>query len=265
MPGRSFNSTSYRYSINGQEKTDEISGNGNHTTARYWEYDTRLGRRWNLDPKPTIGISDYACFANNPIFITDPNGDEIKVKYGGFLGIGRKTATYQDGKWVDKKGNEVTSKNKFFNNIKNSVEKLNTKEEGKAIVKELSDTKNIFTIKPTSGFSDGAHKEKDPAGSQDPTKGSGGTIWVARRSDSQEPMFIVLGHEMGHGVAANRGRTNNATWFTIKQTGDDITKDEQAAMHYENLIRDEHKMPLREFYVPETQQGPRSETQALPK
>jgi hypothetical protein len=38
----------YRYGFNGQEKVDEISGVGNHNTALFWEYDTRLGRRWNV-------------------------------------------------------------------------------------------------------------------------------------------------------------------------------------------------------------------------
>lgn len=42
----------------------------------FWEYDTRLGRRWNLDPKPTIGVSDYACFNDNPIQFSDVNGDK---------------------------------------------------------------------------------------------------------------------------------------------------------------------------------------------
>jgi hypothetical protein len=75
MPQRSFASGGYRFSINGQEKVDEISGAGNHTTALYWEYDTRLGRRWNRDPKPNPSISVYACFNNNPIWGTDVLGD----------------------------------------------------------------------------------------------------------------------------------------------------------------------------------------------
>jgi hypothetical protein len=37
----------YRYGFNGQEKSDEIAGEGNHNTAEFWEYDTRTGRRWN--------------------------------------------------------------------------------------------------------------------------------------------------------------------------------------------------------------------------
>jgi len=78
MPGRNFNSNSYKYGFNGQEKDVEV-GEGIYT-AEYWEYDSRIGRRWNLDPKPVTGISDYACFQNNPILNSDPDGDEIKVK-----------------------------------------------------------------------------------------------------------------------------------------------------------------------------------------
>jgi len=81
MPGRKYqapNSTPYRYGgANGQEKSTEI--NDNSYTAEYWQYDARIGKRFNLDPKPTTGISPYATFANNPIFYTDPNGDTTYV------------------------------------------------------------------------------------------------------------------------------------------------------------------------------------------
>ena len=75
----------YRYGFNTQENSPEIYGVGNSTTAMFWEYDARLGRRWNLDPKPQIFISDYACFANNPILLTDHLGDKVgyeKSAYG---------------------------------------------------------------------------------------------------------------------------------------------------------------------------------------
>jgi hypothetical protein len=74
MIGRTFSSEKYRYSFNTQEKTDEISGSGNHTTADFWEYDPRLGRRWNLDPIPYPWLSSYSAFDNNPIYFTDHLG-----------------------------------------------------------------------------------------------------------------------------------------------------------------------------------------------
>ena len=78
-PGRkAVASTDYQYGFNGQLKDDEIYGDGNLNSAEFWEYDTRLGRRWNLDPVDQISISNYACFANNPILLTDVNGDIVK-------------------------------------------------------------------------------------------------------------------------------------------------------------------------------------------
>lgn len=87
----------YRFGFNGQEKTNEIAGVGNHNTALYWEYDTRLARRWNIDPVDQISISNYACFGNNPIYFVDILGNTIK--YSG------KTSLYdnRDGEriWND--------------------------------------------------------------------------------------------------------------------------------------------------------------------
>lgn len=76
MPGRAFSSeTGYRYGFNGQEKSTEIDPNGNSMTAEYWQYDARIGRRWNVDPKPNVSLSPYATFRNNPILYIDPSGD----------------------------------------------------------------------------------------------------------------------------------------------------------------------------------------------
>jgi hypothetical protein len=73
----------YRYGFNGQEKVDEISGIGNHNTALFWEYDTRLGRRWNVDPVDQMSISNYACFRNNPVIFVDVNGDKAFFAFEG--------------------------------------------------------------------------------------------------------------------------------------------------------------------------------------
>lgn len=66
-------SEEYRYGFNGQEHDNEL--NENIYTAEFWEYDSRSGRRWNLDPKPRVGLSDYATFLNNPIWFNDVDGD----------------------------------------------------------------------------------------------------------------------------------------------------------------------------------------------
>ena len=72
IPGRSVSIDTYRYGMNGQEKDVEL---GNSIfTAEYWEYDARIGRRWNLDPVVLPWESPYATFNNSPIFLPDPSG-----------------------------------------------------------------------------------------------------------------------------------------------------------------------------------------------
>jgi len=66
----------YKYGFNTQEKDNEIAGDGNSYTAEYWQYDSRLGRRFNVDPVLKEYESPYACFSNNPIFYTDFKGND---------------------------------------------------------------------------------------------------------------------------------------------------------------------------------------------
>jgi RHS repeat-associated protein len=75
MDKRNFSSSDYRFGFNGQEKDDEIYGSeGTSYTAEFWQYDTRLARRWNVDPVVKEHESPYACFANNPLYLIDPSG-----------------------------------------------------------------------------------------------------------------------------------------------------------------------------------------------
>jgi RHS repeat-associated protein len=77
MLGRDFSGKKYRFGFNGQELDDEINGSGNTYSALFWEYDSRLGRRWNVDPLSNSfpWQSSYAAFNNNPINKIDPTGE----------------------------------------------------------------------------------------------------------------------------------------------------------------------------------------------
>jgi hypothetical protein len=77
MGGRSFTSvTGYRYGFNGQESDFEIfNSQSTSYTAEFWQYDSRLGRRWNVDPIVKPFFSPYSTFANNPNYFTDPQGN----------------------------------------------------------------------------------------------------------------------------------------------------------------------------------------------
>ena len=79
MQGRSSSGNDYRYGFGGQEKDDEIYGEGKSYTAEFWQYDSRLGRRWNIEPLAWKfpWMSYYACFGNNPIIFVDRNGEKI--------------------------------------------------------------------------------------------------------------------------------------------------------------------------------------------
>ncbi|MEM7161704.1 MAG: hypothetical protein AAF487_04615 [Bacteroidota bacterium] len=98
MPGRSIQDPDeYRYGFNGQEKDNEISGSGNSYTAEFWQYDSRLMKRWNTDPVVKHFESPYACFNGNPILRIDPRGDNAGDYYkkdGTYLGSDGK----KDGK-----------------------------------------------------------------------------------------------------------------------------------------------------------------------
>ena len=77
--------SSHPFGFNGQEKSDEIAGKGNHTTAQFWEYDTRIARRWNLDPVTKPWQSDYSVMSGNPIWKMDPDGaDDFFNSDGSF-------------------------------------------------------------------------------------------------------------------------------------------------------------------------------------
>lgn len=70
-----LNKVDYRFGFNGQEKDDEVSGAGNSMTAEFWQYDSRLGRRWNIDPELKNGEGSYTTFSCNPIWFSDPLGN----------------------------------------------------------------------------------------------------------------------------------------------------------------------------------------------
>ena len=151
MPGREFSSSGYRFGFNGQEKTDEISGNGNHSTAEFWEYDTRLGRRWNLDPKPDFSYSLYSCFKNNPIYNIDIKGDTSyrfnqEGKFQGMADLDRKGIMGTLGSFITEKnkdGNEIhtwkTERAFAFNDPQNDKFQLNDLNIGDQALQIISD------------------------------------------------------------------------------------------------------------------------------
>ncbi len=79
MPGRSnVSAVGYRYGMQGYEKDDEISGNGNAYDFNGYGYDPRTAKRKGPDPmsKKYPSESPYSFAGNNPVSLTDVNGKE---------------------------------------------------------------------------------------------------------------------------------------------------------------------------------------------
>ena len=93
MPGRSFISANqYRYGFNGQEKDDEIKGNGNSLDFTQRIYDPRLGKFFSIDPltKKYPELTPYQFASNRPIDGIDMDGLE-HVRYLYKLENGKAT------------------------------------------------------------------------------------------------------------------------------------------------------------------------------
>jgi YD repeat-containing protein len=71
---KSFNGDSISLAFNGQRKSPEISPTAQ--TAEFWEYDSDIGRRWNIDPVIKEYESPYMTFSGNPILFNDADGDD---------------------------------------------------------------------------------------------------------------------------------------------------------------------------------------------
>ncbi len=67
----------YRFLFGLYEANNEIyRQDGTNYTARFWQYDSRVGRRWNVDPMTHLRewLSPYNFVQNNPINRIDPTG-----------------------------------------------------------------------------------------------------------------------------------------------------------------------------------------------
>lgn len=77
----------YMFGFNGQEMDDEVSGDGNSYTAEFWQFDSRLGRRFNPDIVCHSNFTTYGTLANNPILYIDKEGDDWFIYAKRFCGI----------------------------------------------------------------------------------------------------------------------------------------------------------------------------------
>ncbi len=83
MMGRTYSASiglASKFGFNGQQRDDEVYGKGNLNTALFWEYDTRLARRWNIDPIGKPSLTSYHAFEDNPILFSDILGNTVEIR-----------------------------------------------------------------------------------------------------------------------------------------------------------------------------------------
>lgn len=110
VPNRYASSSAYRYGFQGQEKDDEIKGEGNSLNYKYRMHDPRVGRFFAVDPltKSYPHYTPYSFSGNKVIHAVELEGLEEKIVHTQYLGNYRyttvlKRSQFQYKEWSNMK------------------------------------------------------------------------------------------------------------------------------------------------------------------
>jgi RHS repeat-associated protein len=108
VPNRHKSSADYRYGFQGQEKDDELKGEGNSLNYTFRMHDPRVGRFFAVDPlaEKMPNISPYTFCGNNPISNIDPDG---RYFFGLFGSSASERRTARAERFAAKVGGSVVS------------------------------------------------------------------------------------------------------------------------------------------------------------
>ena len=116
LPNRHGSSDKYRYGFQGQEKDDELKGEGNSLNYTFRMHDPRVGRFFAIDPlfKKYAYNSPYAFSENRLIDGVELEGLEVFF-VNGYLGWGPNTPTKTEMEtyWNSNVNNELIASNYF--------------------------------------------------------------------------------------------------------------------------------------------------------
>jgi hypothetical protein len=194
-------------------KVNEVAGYGNHNTALFWEYDTRLGRRWNLDPKPTVGLSSFSAFSNNPILNTDKLGDSAwTTRVGDLVTIHLKGAVLALS--------DITKGGGGCSNEKNVENEY---------VKELNSTLNSLKLNQQDGISFRVEADFRLVKSMNEVSSSDHLVVISDKVNGNADPDLGGGRSGGvalfNGKIAYVGNSKNTTWLvqtTIHELGHNL-------------------------------------------
>ena len=203
------------------------------------EYDPTTGMFTSMDPlcEKYYHISPYAYCAGNPVRYVDPDG--------------RYLAMYDDNgiQWrynvtsgcFENNGKAYKGTNDFIKEVTGYLNYLCKGEAGKTLVSDLVQRKEGISI-----VQDEMSGERERFSFRDD-----GIKSVVRFNPEQKVEGakggVVLGHELAHSQDRLNGTMLNDKWFDGQTKT--VTISERYAMHWENLIRAEHGVVLRQYYA----------------
>lgn len=196
--------------------------------ARY--YDPDLGRFLSVDPDTpdaanVFNFNRYAYVNNNPIMGIDPTGRVIVI-------VGDAA---------------------FTRRMNADLAKISEGAGGRALVSKLQATPNIIYLMPqTPGERNST--QADPSGISVNGKGTGSNVrinleltsgGVDAKGNRTRPGYIALAHELGHARAMDQGVQS---YDKGDKTPGSTPPSETHSMANENMVRQEHGLPIRPSY-----------------
>ncbi len=208
--------------------------------------------RWlSVDPMADKypGWSPYNYTLNNPINYFDPNGDSVWVHwqtgFWSFLGLGTEHKALYDNSKLYENGQEYKGDDSYALSTLGALNEINSGTEGNKILDQIMGSKLSYNISDgDNSFSiSGREINWDPSDTQ------GG---VDANGNIERASFIGLAHELAHGynydLAVNGKVTwDNSEWFRTEDNKV-IPMFEKFACNWENKVRAEHKITLRQYY-----------------
>jgi RHS repeat-associated protein len=232
-----------KFTFNGKEKETKLSLHMYEFGAR--NYDPQILRFTSVDrfAEKYYNFSSYQYAANNPIRYIDVNGDSISVSYGG------QSYLYQNGQLYSRQADgsrklHLTQTGSFLSKTLTALNLIGSGgKAGQELIKYFENGSLGKDIRIQSGtnnersglISFNPDEELKSISNQDGSKG--------------RPSYIGLAHEIGHTWDRyENGRTNiDSDWYVI-DANNTASNSEKIATWWENRVRSENGVALREFY-----------------
>lgn len=209
------------------------------------QQDPTIGMFTSMDPlcEKYYHISPYVHCAGNPIRYVDPYGEYIAMYDCGV----QYRYNIEKESFIDNEGNIYNGYSEFIKTVTFCLKDLCRGEAGKTLVHDLATRIEGVGIifNNISGEHERYYYKEDDIKS------------VIQFNPNQEVHGVtgtpILAHEMGHSLDRLNGTMLNDVWF--HGYSENVTISERYAMHWENMIRAEHNLTLRQYYDIENSQG----------